>query len=216
MRSYAATGPWEKVVQKIVLAHFCLTLCALTATVILVGCGGAKQNPKPAKAAASKASAAAASASGPGVAYKPTISSATLQGEINLLQGENNLLEQRVTALELSRQLADSPAYLSTVSPGYGYGHSPLGVYLVDAKKTAPYLDGYKLELTVENLSSAWFTGAKMKVSWGSTLQNTTSVALTNVFPPGRWTPVQVIVTPAKADDVKVLSVSLTFNNVSG
>lgn len=195
--------------QKSALVRFCRTLCALPATAILVGCGGANHDPKPAAAAASNAAPAASSASGPWTAYKPTFSTATLQGEINQL-------EQRVTNLELSRQFSDSPAYLSTVSPGYGYGHSPLGVYLVDAKKTTPYLDGYKIELAVENLSSAWFTGAKMKVSWGTTLQNATSVDLTNMFPPGRWTPVQVVLTPAKADDVKALSVSLTFNNVSG
>jgi len=140
----------------------------------------------------------------------PPITSVDLQ----ILKNKIALLENKLFLLQL--QLAtmnDMPAIVTTEDNGYSIANTKFGPFLVTANKVVPYLDGYKITLTIGNMTNAVFDGSKINVSWGEKFEQSKEVDVTNSFYPG-YTKVEFAVTPAKPDEVKALRVKLDFNIV--
>ncbi len=128
------------------------------------------------------------------------------------LQGEVNLLKQQVFRLQTQlTNFTDGSASISTEDKGYDIAQTKFGSFAVVCRNASPYLDGYKIRLGIGNLTSASFRGAKINVWWG---ENSKEFDVTDSFVPGRYTTIEVVLTPAKPEDIKALTVSLEFNTI--
>jgi hypothetical protein len=144
----------------------------------------------------------------------------TLETTVNQLQANFFKLSFRVYALE------SGDAMVSTEQQGYGIAKTNYGTFTVSTNGVTPYLDGFKVKLRIGNLSTANFNGAKISVSWGPPYdeknaeeylknQKKKEFSVTNYFPAGSFTDVQVALTPAKPAEVKTLSVGIQFDQLS-
>jgi hypothetical protein len=123
----------------------------------------------------------------------------------------NSLL---LTARTESRRLV----MLDAVSKGFQRIDSDTGSFLVSCEDVTPYLDGYKIRLRIGNLSSATYNGFKLTVKWGRAMPTTVDQAdggtnslkekemsFTEDLRPGAWNSVEVVLSPAKPDQLKFL-----------
>jgi hypothetical protein len=134
------------------------------------------------------------------------------------------LLEMRVDSLEKVNQAAP----LQIDNRGFAIGRTQYGPFLVNSKEATPYLDGYKVGLTIGNLVAAKFRGARLTVTWGRHCDSSDYVAwlrcsherktrefhFTDEFLPQKWTPVEITLAPAKPEEVKELFVQVEFDTV--
>ena len=105
-------------------------------------------------------------------------------------------------------------ADVSTEEKGYSIAQTKYGSFAVVCKNVTPYLDGYKVQLGIGNLTSARFNGAKIGLMWGEDFK-TKDISVTNSFLPGRYTTFEVILTPAKPTEIKRFTVTLEFDQIA-
>jgi hypothetical protein len=137
-------------------------------------------------------------------------------------------LQEEVAALSLRlNRLESADAEFSTEAPGYGICRTTHGLFFVFQEGLVRYLDGYKVNVILVNTTSVTFKGATIQVSWGPPVpdyaaevdawiaaQKSKDVPVLETFPPGVGVPVELILTPARARDVKNLRVGLTLNEI--
>ncbi len=177
--------------------------CALLSPLaVLSGCGGANGAPSAATTQQLNALGGRITA---------------LSNQIAQLQNQTTTLRTLVVDLELMKEDRQYGAAVDTTQLAYGTGKGAFGTYLVVPKKVEPYLDGYKVHLMAANLTSANFNGATMTVRWGvAPNEQTRTFDLTTRFPPGYFVPVDAVLSPATAAQVKALTVTLVFNRIGG
>lgn len=150
----------------------------------------------------------------------PDISEEVRKLQTNLLK-----LQFRVDALE------SGGALVSTEEQGYGIAKTNFGAFTISANAVTPYLDGFKVKLRIGNLTSANFNGAKIAVSWGgakdifeqivndveggSKNRKKKEVSVTNQFPSGAFTDLEVVLTPAKPEEIKTLWVGIQLDQLA-
>lgn len=140
--------------------------------------------------------------------------------KIRKLEWDTFVLEGRVSDLE------SGSAAISTEDEGYSIAKTNFGGFTVSARAVTPYLDGFKVKLRFGNLSSADFEGATISVCWGSVgglkirycksskIARYKEFTVTNRFPAGTFTDVELAITPAKPEEVKNLSVGLQLDRI--
>lgn len=125
-------------------------------------------------------------------------------------------LQRELFALIIQvRNISDGTAVVSSEEKGYSIAPTRYGSFAVICNTVTPYLDGYKVKLDIGNLTSAQFNGAKIKLTWGKNFDNTKDISITTSFPPGRYTTIEVVMTPAKPEDIKEFMVTLDFNQIA-
>lgn len=130
----------------------------------------------------------------------------TLSARVDELEGD-------VAGLQLNMQsLSDGSALVSTQEKGYAIARTKFGSFAIVCKDVNQFLDGYKVRLSIGNLTSARFDGTKIFVKWGKSFLKNKEISVTDSFFPGRYTTIEVVITPAKPEDVKELIVTLKFN----
>jgi hypothetical protein len=92
---------------------------------------------------------------------------ASLQTRIGALEKAKSDLEFRLFQLELS-QNAHNTALLDLTSHEYQRLDTATGTFLVSFEDATPYLDGYRVTLSIGNPSFATFKGFKLKVKWNT------------------------------------------------
>jgi hypothetical protein len=143
-----------------------------------------------------------------------------LAKRVQKLQGVVYGLQLRVSQLE------SGDATVSTEEQVYGIAKTNFGTFTVTAKSVTPYLDGFKVKLSFGNLTSATFNGAKINVSWGPpydeknaetyvSSQKNKEFSVTTRFPSGAFSDVEVVLTPAKPEEVKSLSVGIQLDQLA-
>jgi len=132
-----------------------------------------------------------------------------LQEKVDQLQGDLAWLNYRV------RIMGGGSAEVSSEEKSYSIAQTNFGSFAILCKSVTPYLDGYKVQLGIGNLTSAQFNGAKISLRWGKLLNNSKDISVTNKFLPGRYTTIEVVMTPAKPEDIKMFSVTLNFNEIA-
>lgn len=126
-----------------------------------------------------------------------------------------NELETDVFLLKLEvNDLISGSAIVSTEEKGYAIAQTKYGSFAIVCKNVNQYLDGYKVHLGIGNLTTATFNGAKINLNWGKG-QYKKEVSVTNSFLPGRYTTVEIVITPAKPEDIKEFTVALEFNQLA-
>jgi hypothetical protein len=129
-------------------------------------------------------------------------------------------MENKVTGMELDlaflkiqvNNMSNGFANVSTEEKGYAIAQTKYGSFVVRCKNVTPYLDGYKVQIGIGNLTTAQFTGAKIHLVWGKDFINRKDMSVTNKFPPGRYTTIEVVLTPAKPEDIKTFTMNLDFD----
>ena len=143
-----------------------------------------------------------------------------LSADVFKLQMDLLKLQFRVDALE------SGDALVSAEEQGYGVAKTSFGAFTISAKSVTPYLDGFKIKLRIGNLTTANFNGAKLSVTWGPPYdenkpgeyiknQKKKEFSLTNQFVSGAFTDVEVVLTPAKPEDVKSILVGIQLDQLS-
>jgi len=104
------------------------------------------------------------------------------------------------------------------------------GFLLVSAQDAVPYLNGYTIRLNIGNPTSAGYAGFKAKISWAKAYDFTKytkesydewqkstqekEISFTDVLEAGTWTPIELIVTPATAEQLGYVTLSLSTDTV--
>jgi hypothetical protein len=130
------------------------------------------------------------------------------------------MLQFRVDNLE------SGDASISTEEHAFGVAKTEFGSFTISTRAVTPYLDGFKVKLSIGNLTSADFNGARITVTWGPPFdkknpsesfrkQQKKEFSVTNRLSSGAWTDLEVVLTPAKPEDVKTLSVGIKLNQLA-
>jgi len=131
----------------------------------------------------------------------------------------NELLDTyRGERIQMLWDAQESAALLTTESNSYAVARTSFGPFVLVCRSVTPYLDGFKVKLAIGNITSATFNGAKLKIGWAlaSTAESKSrEVEVTTVFYPGAYSQVEVVLTPAKSQDVKIVSVGITVNVIT-
>lgn len=177
-----------------------LTMALFVSSVLVVGCNQELGTPSP---------------------TSPQPNSTLEIGEqIKKLRSELFALELRLSALE------SGDATVSTEEEGYDVAKTKFGPFTVSTRGAAPYLDGFKVKLRIGNLTNANFSGAKLNVAWGppfteksveewSKNQKKKQIDLTTRFLSGAFTDVEIVLTPAKAEEIKSIAIGIELNQLS-
>lgn len=143
-----------------------------------------------------------------------------LKETVSQLRMDSFFLASRVEALESGK------ATVSTEGEGYDVARTRLGPLTVSASGVSPYLDGFKVKLTVGNLTNADFIGAKVTVGWGPPYdgedseewqkkQKKKEMAVTAQFSSGSFTDIEAILTPAQPEDIKSITVGFELSQIA-
>jgi hypothetical protein len=201
-----------------------LALIFSAATITAVAAGQTKQPPAPQKVG------------------EPSVGAQTENLARRVGELEASLLKLNKTVLELQGRLyrtgykldshVSSQAEVSTEEQVYAVSMTQFGAFTVVSKGVSPYLDGYKVRLLIGNLTSANFSGGKINISWGLPFPDFDSKTLTddlekyqksqkqkefevtNDFPGGSYTELELSLTPAKPDEIKRISVGVNFTTM--
>jgi hypothetical protein len=85
------------------------------------------------------------------------------------------------------------------------------GKFLIECEYLEPYSNGYKLHLQVGNPNLMVFKDAKVGFLYGS---GKTAQSSIDVMNPGSWTQTEIVLSPAKPEDLDTLSVGITTDRV--
>jgi hypothetical protein len=163
-------------------------------------------------------------------------SAPTLTEQVKTLNIEMSDLTNRIDNAEAQLLTLDSrvgdiepnETLVSIDGNGYSIVKTTFGPFVIITERASQYLDGYKIKLGIGNLTSATFNGAKLVVSWGPHLKTknleqylniatmqSKEFSITNDILSGRYTNTQIALTPAKADEIRTILVSLKLNQIS-
>ena len=92
---------------------------------------------------------------------------ASLKARVNELETVKKDLQYRLVRVELS-QNANQTALLDLTSHAYQRLDSSTGTFLISFEDATPYLDGYRVTLSIGNPSFATFKGFKLHVKWNT------------------------------------------------
>lgn len=149
-----------------------------------------------------------------------TDESKTINEKIKNLENDVDLLKLQMSIKE------EGYAYVSTEEIAYSTAKNNFGSFPIVAKKVEPYLDGYKIHLEVGNMTTASFNGAKVTVKWGPPYdsnkpneyernQKKKDLDLTTTFLPGSYGGFDVVLSPAKPEEIKTIYVTINFNQLA-
>lgn len=125
-------------------------------------------------------------------------------------------LEKDVLRLRMQvNALTSGSTTISTEEKAYSIAQTKFGSFAIICKNVTQFLDGYKVHLSIGNLTSVKFKGAKIYLYWGKDLLYNKELDVTNDFPSGIFTNVEVVMTPAKPEDIKVFGIDLEFNEMT-
>ncbi len=140
------------------------------------------------------------------------------------LEKELRDLRLRVSELE-TMTVRGTYAELDTSKETYQQVKSNNATFLMTFVKAEPYLNGYKVTLSIGNITTATFNGFDLKLKWGAKEPEysdkwidwwhglkTKEQHFTDDLVPGRWNRVEVALLPASADELGFLQVSIETN----
>lgn len=144
----------------------------------------------------------------------------------------NTNFDERLNTLETSDFVGRRRwAFLDPTTKSYQRIDTDVGSLLVSVKSVQPYLDGYKVTLAIGNPYAMDFNGFGVSCKWSLPYLYTNGVASnaeavknsekskdlqqTEVLRGGWWTPVELTISPATADELKMLRISVIPNNIT-
>jgi hypothetical protein len=205
---------------------FLLLLCLP----LLAGCSDSAKSVTAPTQAAGSAKDAFADLNPPSPPNQLAKQVAELEKRIDTLEGTLAAVETHLARMANH----DRPVPLNPAGKGYSKVETDLGALLVMAEDIQPYLDGYKLKCVIGNPGAGDHVACKVTLTWGpafdSTLigtnfetyldhwkgqQRTNTTAILTPLVAGAWSPVELIIAPAKADELRNLEVQIESTQIS-
>jgi len=139
-------------------------------------------------------------------------------------------LSTRILKLELEQYKEVS---LDLSSKGFQRIDTSSGFFLISLDNVVPYGNGYKLSLRIGNISTAKYKGFKFKLKYGKQYDfneikkdpssyekwekslKIKEMSFTNELLPAVWNHVEVILSPAKSEELGHIALSMETNIVS-
>lgn len=152
-----------------------------------------------------------------------------LQTRLQTFEGSISGYDNRLWAIELAR-LEYQEISRDLSSRQYQRLDTKIGSLLVSVESAEPYLDGYKVRLNIGNPSYVTYTGFKLKVKWAKKYDSSKfsyaswsewsksirekEIPFTEKLEPGTWNEVELILSPASADQLGYVRLSIETNQV--
>jgi hypothetical protein len=139
-------------------------------------------------------------------------------------------LTKKITFIDTTGKLyrdeyKSASAILASDSTGYAVARTAIGPVLVRLQSITPYLDGFKVRLWLSVLAPIEVNGLKGKISWlemdpevlkkDKTAFREKELNFPDTFRPGRYTEVEIALTPASAAGLKSFYVELETNTLT-
>jgi hypothetical protein len=166
--------------------------------------------------------------------------SAQQQRDITELRAQIIELQSKLKTLEATlkfdewqiKQKQDAQSAITLNLSEHTYQRLDLdnGFLLVSTQDAAPYLSGYKIRLNIGNPTSATYAGFKAKISWAKSYDfnqytqasydewqkgvQEKEISFTDALEAGTWTPIELIVTPATAEQLAYVTLSLSTDTI--
>ena len=157
--------------------------------------------------------------------------------KINMLEKEVESNADAIFGLEI-RDTMNETIVLDSSTKGYNRIDTEYGYFLISLEEIKPYLDGYKLILDIGNPSTILFKGFKLNAKWGKAYNKSDwidgkdnenlspygryskslkvkSESFTKELKPGYWNRAELIISPAKANELGYLELSMETGAVS-
>jgi hypothetical protein len=139
-----------------------------------------------------------------------------VSSNVDSLSGDYARLASQVIALEPSNAL------LSTENEGYAIAGTKFGPFVITKRGMSQYQDGYKIKLGIGNLTMASYKGAKLHITWGVlsgrdkkwTNEQNKDFTISEELSSGSYTNVEIVVTPARAEEIKTIQVGLDLTQI--
>lgn len=146
------------------------------------------------------------------------------------LRHDHDELKKRIDSVDTSLKYArneykSDSATLTSDGNGYGIARTSLGAAVVTVENMMPYLEGYKIKLWITMLVPIEVTGVKGTLSWveqdpevlkkDKNIIRQKEFSSTEKFQSGRYTEVEVVVSPASAASLKLFYVALVIDQIS-
>ena len=146
----------------------------------------------------------------------------SLQTQIGVLTSQIKALDEKIDALRNQPPTVRAPdteaAFVSATESGYGLARTKLGPMTVSLSGAEKYVDGYKLRLQLGNITAAQLSGVHVNVAWGlfkvGTAQKTKDFEILKPLPPGTFTTTEILLSPADATEIKLVSVSVVPDKI--
>lgn len=160
--------------------------------------------------------------------YSNRVALAELQNAVKVQQGEIVKLQNSIVfLLQNEKNKITDKSEVLTIDPtsnGFQIQATRFGPVLIKPVSASPYLDGYKIILSIGNLTSATFARSSAEVAWldsslnfkpdlatnSAKLPNQKTIQINTPISAGSWTPVEIIIAPATAEAVHQLGFSIT------
>ena len=161
------------------------------------------------------------------------MSNVELEAQISALEKEVVSLESRASVLEYlvgKKQDRYDSVTLDTSSRAFKRLDTDIGSFLVSLEDVTPYLNGYKLSLSIGNPSGGTVSGIKVKAKWSTQYDwgkydadsykaweskiHEQEVSLTQAMKAGSWNKVELILVPASSQELGYLEISMDAQTV--
>lgn len=140
---------------------------------------------------------------------------------------------QKVDSAAFIELLAEQPytsCWLDPTAKGFQRLDTLHGSFLIVCKDVKPYLNGYKITINIGNLSTAQYNGFSLKIKyckktietaggsrpseWYESMREK-NVSFNDDLNPGSWNTVEFVISPAKAEDIGCLKLSMETKRLS-
>ena len=119
--------------------------------------------------------------------------------------------ESDISVLKFTKADSSTSAVLSTDSHGFARADTDAGSFLVAVEDVTPYLDGFKVKLSVGNINTSVYTNVKLKLSWYPSTKYSPykqkDESLNQCLKSGIWNPIEVILPNTKPEELGRISV---------
>jgi hypothetical protein len=164
-----------------------------------------------------------------------------LQREVNDLRAQLIDIQKNIASLETATELEDyeikgkqdrqDSLGLNLTDRSFQRIDTDTGFFLVSVEEVTPYLNGYKLHLSVGNPMSAKYSGVKIKIKWGKSYDfskysepsfnvwqksvQEKEFPITEMLQAGTWNKVELILAPATIDQLGFVRLSISTDTVA-
>lgn len=134
---------------------------------------------------------------------------------------------QILNIYNLIDRIHNSTAYAAVDGSSYDIAWTKHGPFLLIIRQVSPFLDGYKVKLHIGNLTSGEFSGFEVDAAWGpewkpevnyeewKKSQKTQKFKQTQTLYPGRYTEIELTISPANSAELKKLGFPLILDAIS-
>jgi hypothetical protein len=156
--------------------------------------------------------------------------SCTDQAQLNELRKQIKELKEQVKNIDVNTfkqaikldQIEEKRQYINidVSSKSYQKIYSDGLTFLVSCDSVKPYAGGYKMVLLVGNPYLVLFSGFELSIEWGRTYDSkkekydewekslrNKKESFTNLLLPGQWNKIELIIFPAKEDEIQYLQI---------